>query len=155
MGNTGGSATKSPIPRSYGFSILAPVYACLVEQQTSVGLYLGRLRDQAGLSLREAAKRAGVHFTRLGEWERSVDAHTGKPVTPPTDALLRLARVYGVAPEPLLAMAGYRSGTDPSPEEERLLAAFRQLPEPERAALVAEIEARTGGHAGRPAAPEA
>lgn len=113
-----------------------------MEQELSLGLYLGRLRDERGLSLRDVAKRAGVHFTRLGEWERSLDAHTGKPVTPPRQALLDLARVYGVPAEPLLALAGYRTGRDPSPDEERLLAAYRLLPEAERLVLLAEVEVR-------------
>ena len=100
------------------------------------------MRDERGLSLREAARRAGLTFSRLGEWERGTDSHTGKAVLPPREALLRLARVYGVPPEPLLAMAGYRTERDLTPEEERLLAAFRQLPETERQAAVADLERR-------------
>lgn len=113
-----------------------------MDSELTIGLCLGRLRDESTLSLREVAKRAGLSYTRIGEWERGTDAHTGKLVTPPRDALLRLARVYGVAPEPLLALAGYRTDRDPSPEEERLLAAFRCLPEAERAAFLSELEAR-------------
>ncbi len=110
-------ATSGRYTDLYGLSIRGGPYASLVDQELTLGLYLGRLRDERGLSLREVAKRAGGHFTRLGEWERGTDAHTGKPVTPPREAFLRLARVYGAPPDALLAMAGYRAERAPSPDE--------------------------------------
>jgi len=113
-----------------------------VDPDLTVGLYLGKLRDASGLSLRVVAKRIGIHWTRLGEWERGLDTHTHRPVVPPRRALVDLARVYGIAPEPLLALAGYRSDRDPSAMEERLLAAFRRLPEGEQAEVVAALEER-------------
>lgn len=119
------------------------------EHELSFGLHIGRLRDACGLSLRQAAKRVGVSFSRLAEWERGTDSHTGKPVFPPRHAVIDLARVYGAPADELLALAGYRTSLEPAtPEEARLLGAFRQLDAPGRQkllAMAAELEAGRAG----------
>jgi transcriptional regulator with XRE-family HTH domain len=117
----------------------------VLEREISFGLYIGRVRDKRGLSLRVASRKIGVSFSRLGEWERGTDSHTGKPVVPPRHAVSDIARAYGVPADELLAMAGYRSDRDPSPQEERLLAAFRRLSAEVREAVIVDVEARFGG----------
>lgn len=67
---------------------------------SDVGAMLRRLRKDAGLSLREAAERAGLHFTYLSRIENS------KFAPPSCDALKRLAAVYDDDPDVLLAMCG-------------------------------------------------
>lgn len=113
-----------------------------MENKDPLGLVLARLRLGKNLSLRQVQNHVSVHYTRIGEWERG-NRLTGKPVRPSREDLISLAKLYGVASGPLLAMAGYRSEEDPTPEEERLLAAFRLLAVEDRAAMLAELEVRT------------
>lgn len=120
-----------------------------MERDVPFGLYIGRLRDERNLSLRQAAKRVGVSFSRLAEWERGVDSHTAKPVTPPRQVVIDIARAYGVPADELLALAGYRTSIDPvSSEEVRLLVAFRRLPASLRDEVLTELESRASGDAG-------
>ena len=139
-------ATKGCLTQSCGFTAHEQPYDRLVpEHELSFGLYIGRLRDQRGLSLRQAAKRIGVSFSRLAEWERGADSHTGKPIVPPRQAVLDIARTYAVPGDELLALAGYRTSQEPAtPEEVRLLAAFRRLDDAGRAQVLVDVEARTG-----------
>lgn len=103
-----------------------------------------RLREERGLSQRAAAKMAGKTHSRLRELEAGVDAHTGRAVTPTSEVIRKLARAYGVPPDPLLRMCGYGPEPGLPADEQRLLAAYRALPEPDRAATLADLEARRG-----------
>lgn len=82
--------------------------------------------------------------SRLREWEVGFDNHSGRPVTPPYDVVRRLARAYGVAPDSLLRLAGY--GPEPAlpADEQRMLSAYRLLPEGEQRSLLRELERRLG-----------
>jgi transcriptional regulator with XRE-family HTH domain len=127
----------------------------VLEQEPPFGLYIGRLRDERGLSLRQAAKRIGVSFSRLGEWERATDSHTGKAVLPPRAAIVDIARAYGVPADALLALAGYRTSQDPAtPDEVQMLSAFRRLPLARQRELLGAIQAEAhkvdGPGRGRP-----
>ena len=106
-------------------------------RRSNVTLYL--LRQERGCSLRDAAKRAGISFTRLGEWERGFDTRSHKPIRPSFDGLFRLARAYGIPSDELLHLAGYDLGM--SADERRLLGGFRELPDAKRAKLLAELDA--------------
>jgi transcriptional regulator with XRE-family HTH domain len=59
------------------------------------GRHLRGLRDDAGLSRPELARRAGVPFSTLRNWE----ADRGFPGFPGLPALLRLAKALGVPVE--------------------------------------------------------
>lgn len=59
--------------------------------------YLTRLRENAGLSLRELANLLKTHWTNLAYWERS-----GRP--PKSDLLLPMAKILGVNVEELLGV---------------------------------------------------
>ena len=107
------------------------------DREIPVGLHLAQLRVARGLSLRQVAKEIRVHHSRLHDWETGVDAHSGLKSVPPRKQLLSLARFYGVPADPLLAPAGHQTE-----QEERLLAAFRLLPEEDRAAVLADLEGR-------------
>lgn len=71
-----------------------------------------------------------------------MDNHTGRPVSPPFEVVRRLARAYGVPADGLLRLAGFGPEPGLPDEEQRLLAAFRRLPEAERVALLTLAEAR-------------
>jgi transcriptional regulator with XRE-family HTH domain len=64
-----------------------------------LGKYLRKLRQSAGLSLRETASRSELHFTYLSRIE------TNKFAPPSCEALKRLATVYKCNPDVLLASA--------------------------------------------------
>lgn len=105
----------------------------VVNRPPTIGERLYRLREHRGWTLREAAKRASISFSRLGEWERGQDAHSGKELRPSYQALCRLARTYDVPRDELLRLAGYEP--ELSDEEQGLLNAFRELPEESRSRL--------------------
>ncbi len=109
-----------------------------------VGAELRRLREERGLSLRRAAALAGADHSRLREWERGVDNHTGRAVVPPFDALRRLARAYSVPAEGLLRLAGFGPEPELPGEEQQLLDLFRRLPAERRASLLADLAAELG-----------
>lgn len=98
-------------------------------------IFLYRVREAQGWSLREAAERAGISFSRLGEIERGRDSHSGKPFVPSYVTLCRLAAAYGLPPAELLRRAGHQPGPELTAEEWRMLDAFRQLSASRRAEL--------------------
>lgn len=99
------------------------------------------MREALGWSLREAAERAGISFSRLGEIERGRDSHSGKPFVPSYVTLCRLAAAYGLPPAELLSRAGHQPGPELTNEEWRILDAVRRLPTERRAELAAALEA--------------
>ena len=99
------------------------------------------MREALGWSLREAAERAGISFSRLGEIERGRDSHSGKPFVPSYVTLCRLAAAYGLPPAELLSRAGHQPGPELTNEEWRILDAVRRLPTARRAELAAALEA--------------
>jgi transcriptional regulator with XRE-family HTH domain len=104
-------------------------------------IYLYRVRESLGWSLREAADRAGISFSRLGEIERGRDSHSGKPFVPSYVTLCRLAAAYGLPPAELLRRAGHQPGPELTADEWALLDAFRRLGPERRQALLASLEA--------------
>lgn len=106
--------------------------------------YLYRVREKLGWTLREAAERAGISFSRLGEIERGRDSHSGKPIVPSYVTLCRLAAAYGLPPAELLSRAGHKPGPELTCGEWRLLDAYRRLPSPRQDELVAALEHEAG-----------
>lgn len=103
------------------------------------------MRESLGWSLREAAEHAGISFSRLGEIERGRDSHSGKPFIPSYVTLCRLAAAYGLPPADLLRRAGHQPGPELTPEEWRMIDAFRQLAAPRRAELAMALDAECAG----------
>ncbi|MEB3329332.1 MAG: helix-turn-helix transcriptional regulator [Candidatus Sericytochromatia bacterium] len=97
------------------------------DRATAFGNRLHALRQARGWSLREAARFLGIAFTRIGEYERGVDGHSGKPLVPPYRQVIRLARVYGVPEAELLALAGYDGALTLPAEEATLVRRYRLL----------------------------
>jgi transcriptional regulator with XRE-family HTH domain len=97
------------------------------DRASAFGNRLHALRQARGWSLREAARFLGIAFTRIGEYERGVDGHSGKPLVPPYRQVVRLARVYGVPEVELLALAGYDGALVLPEEEATLVRRYRHL----------------------------
>lgn len=110
----------------------------------AIGTELRRLRTERRLSLRHVADLVDVHHTRIGEWERGFDAHSGRPVLPPFDAVRRLARVYGVPADGLLRLAGYGPEPQLPADEQALLGLYRGLGPDAREDLLRELQERFG-----------
>ena len=106
-------------------------------------IYLYRVRESLGWSLREAAERAGISFSRLGEIERGRDSHSGKPFIPSYVTLCRLAAAYGLPPADLLRRAGHQPGPELTADEWRVLDAFRRLSAERRTELASQLEAES------------
>lgn len=116
--------------------------------QESFAELVYNLRQARGWSLRELGERSGISYGRLGEIERGIDAHSGKPFVPSYMAVTRLARAFGYPPADLLRRAGYEPGVELEPDEWALVDLFRSMaPEKRRrlldaaATLVSETEA--------------
>jgi transcriptional regulator with XRE-family HTH domain len=80
----------------------------------ALGDYLRELRHDRNLSIREAAKRIGVSFSRLEELESGRSRTTGKPTLPSTDMLIKIARFYE---QPLPLLLEMASLAEVSPDE--------------------------------------
>jgi transcriptional regulator with XRE-family HTH domain len=117
------------------------------KQGLNFGDTIHKLRQDRGLTLRTLASRSGLSFGRIGEIERGLDAHSGKPLVPSYMTVLKLARALGVSDVELLRLAGYEPGDEPKHQEVELLEIFRGLSPDKRLALLAkayEIEAANG-----------
>jgi transcriptional regulator with XRE-family HTH domain len=106
------------------------------ENKESFGDFIYKLRQGRGWTLRELAKQSGISFGRLGEIERGIDAHSGKPFVPSYMAVTRLARAFGLPPADLLRSAGHEPGAELEPEEWDLVGIFRALPKGGRQKLI-------------------
>jgi len=93
------------------------------------------LRQRAGLTQTELARRAGVSKQAVSQWE------AGQSKSLSADNLFKVAEVLGVEAKVLL------SSRSPSesllPQEQKLLNNFRALTEKERKAVLALIAALT------------
>jgi Helix-turn-helix. len=79
-------------------------------------------------SLRDAAQRAGISHTYLGQLEVGIDKRTGKVINPSADTLQRLAKAYNYPYEKLLASVGYLNDYDLTPTlKEEHLAFYRKV----------------------------
>lgn len=72
------------------------------------GRIIQNAREQAGLSKREAAKRADISptFYRRIEDGGHIQDNSFTPVNPSTDTLIRSAQAVGADPQAVLAAAG-------------------------------------------------
>lgn len=120
--------------------VLLPTLGSVSGVQRTFGDFLYGLRQARGWSLREAARRAGIAFSRLGEIERGIDQHTGKPFQPSYLMVCRIAKAYDYPVDELLRMAGHDPVPELTPEEWRMLGAFRRLEHPHREAVVDILE---------------
>jgi transcriptional regulator with XRE-family HTH domain len=111
-----------------------------VEPLYPIGAEILRLRQERGLSLRDVAERTGLNYTRIREWEKGVNNANGRPVIPPFEAILKLAKAYGVKPEPLLELAGYTPLGRLDELEQKLVDRIRALSHEQRMTLLTYLE---------------
>jgi transcriptional regulator with XRE-family HTH domain len=104
--------------------------------------HLRRLREGAGLSVRELARRIGQQPTNVSFWER-----TGK--TPRSDVLIPMTKALGVSVEELLGQSEPKRGA-PDSRLGRTFEAVSQLPRRQQAkvldvteAMLAQVGAQT------------
>lgn len=98
----------------------------------SVGDFIYSIRREKGWTLREAAKRIGIAHSRLDEYEKGFDNHSGKMVVPSYLNVVRISLAYGIPPNESLRLAGYKPGSELKPDEISLLKVYRSLSEPQR-----------------------
>lgn len=111
----------------------------------AIGDYLKNLREKRGLSIREAARRVGISYTRLQELERGISRTTGKPTSPSTEILIKIAKGYEQPIPVLLEMAGLSPVSQDEHQEAELIKVFRELSPKGRElalALVRTVEAQ-------------
>jgi transcriptional regulator with XRE-family HTH domain len=98
-------------------------------QTYEFGLRVRERRLVLGLTIREAARRLMMSPSRLGAIEKGIAYSTGNPTRPRREAVERIADVYGLPREILLAAAGFTSGTvaDLDEEARHLLMMFAGL----------------------------
>ena len=80
---------------------------------------LAYYRKEAGLTLKKAAELLGTKLTTVSSWERGVSQ-------PSADMLVRIAMVYKV---PLSPLCGLDYTENLTPEERRMIRAFRYADE--------------------------
>lgn len=83
--------------------------------------HLRKLRETAGLSVREVARQIGESHTNVSYWERSGQI-------PRSDVLTRLAKALGVTVEELLGEARPRRPASPGGRARQLFEAISKLP---------------------------
>ncbi|HEY9723136.1 MAG TPA: hypothetical protein V6D47_14095 [Oscillatoriaceae cyanobacterium] len=77
-----------------------------------------------------------VH-SRLLDYEAGVDSHTGNPVVPSLQAMLKIAKGYDLDFTDLLVRAGYAiPGAESAEDERALMVCFRDLAPNERQELL-------------------
>lgn len=107
----------------------------------ALGKHLSELRSHQGWSLRRASQQiGGLSHSRLQDFERGTDPHSGIPTRPSEDQICRIARAYRVQPELLLVLAGYSPVGRLDEFEGRLIRMARLLNEGEKKALLDYLE---------------
>lgn len=71
----------------------------------ALGRKLKELREERGLTQREAARLLGISNTRLSEYELGYTRTTGRPATPNRELLAKMAALYGFPLDVLLGLA--------------------------------------------------
>lgn len=73
----------------------------------AIGDFLRRIREEKGLSLREAAKRSGLSHSYINAVERGKHPKTKAPIRPSPETLAGLSKAYNVPYQELMIAAGY------------------------------------------------
>jgi len=101
---------------------------------------LRRLREAAGLSVREVARLIGESHTNVSYWERSGQI-------PRSDVLLPMAKALGVTVEELLGEPKLRRATAPGGKARQMFDAVSRLPRRQQQKIVEVVEALVAQHA--------
>jgi transcriptional regulator with XRE-family HTH domain len=101
---------------------------------------LRKLRETAGLSVRELARQIGESHTNVSYWERSGQI-------PRSDKLAAIAKALGVTVENLLGEPSPRRVTTPGGKVRQVFEAVSKLPRRQQQKIVEVVEAFVAQHA--------
>jgi len=76
-------------------------------KQTKLGKRLQELRENKGLSLRQAHELTDISHSYIRNIENGFDPRSGRPIYPSPDTLKKIAKAYGASYEELFELAGY------------------------------------------------
>jgi transcriptional regulator with XRE-family HTH domain len=113
----------------------------LPEKPTSDS-HLARLREQAGLTVRELARQLDTDHTTVLYWERS-----GKVAK--SEFLLPLSRIFGVTVEEILGEPRPRRVANPGGKLGQAFEAAAKLPRSKQEKVIALLEAFVDQHASK------
>jgi len=102
--------------------------------------HLRKLRESAGISIRELARQIGECHTNVSYWER-----TGK--IPRSDVLAPIARVLGINVEELLGKTRSRRTSVPAGRMRQLFDAASKLPRSKQEKVLSVLEPFVSAHA--------
>ena len=102
--------------------------------------HLTRLRERAGLTVRELARQLGTPHTNVMYWERS-----GKVARP--EFLMPMANVLGVTVDELLGHSKPRRTANPGGKLGKVFEAAAKLPRSKQDKIIALLEAFVDQHA--------
>jgi transcriptional regulator with XRE-family HTH domain len=105
---------------------------------------LRKLREAAGLSLRELARQIDQHPTNVSYWER-----TGQ--TPRSDVLLPIAKALGITVEEVLGEPKAKRSPAPGGKVRQVFEAVTKLPRRQQQKIVEVVEALVSQHSGKAA----
>ena len=94
-----------------------------VNDQQKLGPYLKTIREANALSLREVERKSGISNAFISQME------SGKVKQPSPVILYKLAELFGVPYESLMALAGYPVPSSLTPESRSASAVFRRFGE--------------------------
>lgn len=113
-----------------------PAYPVLVKTTSD----LRRMREAAGLSVRELARQIGESHTNVSYWERSGQL-------PRSDKLTAIAKALGVTVEELLGEPKPRRVAAPGGKARQVFEAVSRLPRRQQEKIVEVVEALVARHA--------
>jgi len=118
-----------------------PLYAGLMSRKQTATSRLRELREAAGLSIRELARRIGEDHSNVRYWET-----TGKP--PRSDVLLPMAGALGVTVEELLGAPRPQRAVLPGGKLGEAFAAVSKLPRRQQQKVVEMAQGFVALHKG-------
>ena len=116
------------------------VYFSTVKDSTASSSHLTRLREQAGLTVRELARQLGTSHPNVLTWEKN-----GRVAK--TEFLLPMARILGVTVEEILGAAKPRRVANPGGKLGQMFDAAAKLPRSKQEKVIALLEAFVDQHA--------
>jgi len=100
---------------------------------------LRRLREKAGLSVRELARQIGESHTNVSYWERSGQL-------PRSDKLTAIAKALGVSVEELLGEPKVRRAATPAGKTRQVFESVSRLPRRQQQKIIEVVEALIAQH---------
>jgi transcriptional regulator with XRE-family HTH domain len=114
----------------------------MLPEKPATDSHLARLREQAGLTVRELARQVGTSHSNILYWERS--GKVGK-----MEFLLPIANALGVTVEEVLGEARPRRVANPGGKLGQAFEAAAKLPRSKQEKVIALLEAFVDQHASK------